>query len=81
MSTYIIINMTEVGLVDFNEVLETSEETLRLSVDNLQTVIKWDGGEPSFVSTLSSYDGPYTHTEILDILATPEWTDPNPPNS
>ena len=73
--------MTEVGLVDFNEVLETSEETLRLSVDNLQTVIKWDGGEPSFVSTLSSYDGPYTHTEILDILATPEWTDPNPPNS
>tara|TARA_R110000744_G_scaffold1509_1_gene5354 strand:- start:56 stop:298 length:243 start_codon:yes stop_codon:yes gene_type:complete len=79
MSTYIIINMTEVGLVDFNEVLETSEETLRLSVDNLQTVIKWDGGEPSFVSTLSSYDGPYTHTEILDILATPEWTNPNPP--
>ena len=81
MSTYIIINMTEVGLVDFNEVLETSEETLRLSVDGLQTVIKWGGGEPSFVSTLSSYDGPYTHTEILDILATPEWTDPNPPNS
>ena len=81
MSTYIIINMTEVGLVDFNEVLETSEETLRLSVDNLQTVIKWDGGEPSFVSTLSSYDGPYTHSEILAIMATPEWTDPNPPNS
>ena len=79
MSTYIIINMTEVGLVDFNEVLETSEETLRLSVDGLQTVIKWDGDEPSFVSTLSSYDGPYTHTEILDILATPEWTNPNPP--
>ena len=81
MSTYIIINMTEVGLVDFNEVLETSEETLRLSVDGLQTVIKWNGDEPSFVSTLSSYDGPYTHTEILDILATPEWTDPNHPNS
>tara|TARA_R110000803_G_scaffold55367_1_gene112289 strand:- start:12 stop:257 length:246 start_codon:yes stop_codon:yes gene_type:complete len=81
MNTYIIINMTEVGLVDFNEVLETSEETLRLSVDGLQTVIKWGGDEPSFVSTLSSYDGPYTHTEILDILATPEWTDPNPPNS
>ena len=73
--------MTEVGLVDFNEVLETSEETLRLSVDNLQAVLKWDGGEPSFVSTLSSYDGPYTHTEILAIMATPEWTDPNPPNS
>ena len=78
MSTYIIINMTEVGLVDFNEVLETSEETLRLSVDGLQTVLKWEGAEPSFVSTLSSYEGPYTHEEILVIMATPEWTDPNP---
>jgi len=79
MSTYIIINMTEVGLVDFNEVLETSEETLRLSIDGLQTVIKWEDSEPSFVATLSSYDGPYTHSEILTIMATPEWTDPNGP--
>ena len=81
MSKYIIINMTEVGLVDFNEVLETSEETLRLSVDSLKTVLKWNGDEPSFVSTLSSYDGPYTHSEILIIMATPEWVDPNPPNA
>ena len=80
MSTYIIINMTEVGLVDFNEVLETSEQTLRLSVNDLQTVLKWDGNEPSFISTLSSYDGPYTHSEILNIMATPEWTEPDPIN-
>ena len=79
MSTYIIINMTEIGLVDFNEVLETSEQTLRLSVNDLQTVLKWNGNEPSFVSTLSSYDGPYTHSEILTIMATPEWTDPDGP--
>ncbi len=80
MSTYIIINMTEVGLVDFNEVLETSEATLRLSVNDLQTILKWNGNEPSFVSTLSSYDGPYTHSEILNIMATPEWTEPDPIN-
>jgi len=79
MITYIIINMTEVGLVDFNQVMQTSEETLRLSVDSLKTVLKWEGEEPSFVSTLSSYEGPYTHEEILVIMATPEWTDPNPP--
>ena len=78
MSTYIIINMTEVGLVDFNEVLETSQSTLRLSLDGIQTVLKWNGSEPSFVSSLSSYDGPYTHSEILIIMATPAWTDPNP---
>ncbi len=78
MNTYIIINMTEIGLVNFNEVLETSEATLRLSLDETQTVLKWNGSEPSFVSSLSSYDGPYTHSEILTIMATPAWTDPNP---
>ena len=78
MRTYIIINTTEVGLVNFNEVLETSEATLRISVDGLQTVLKWEGSEPSFVATLSSYDGPYTHSEILAIIATPAWTSPDP---
>jgi hypothetical protein len=63
-------------LVDFNQVMETSEETVRLSVDGLQTVLKWEGDEPAFVSTLSSYEGPYTHEEILAIMATPEWTSP-----
>ena len=79
MITYIIIDMTEVSLVDFSQVLQTSEETLRLSVDEYQTVLKWKGDEPSFVANLSSYAGPYTHSEILAIMDTPEWTDPNPP--
>ena len=78
MITYITINTTEIELVNFNEVLETSETTLRLSVNGLQTLLKWEGSEPSFVATLSSYDGPYTHLEILTIMATPAWTDPNP---
>ncbi len=51
MITYITINMSEIALVDFNQVMETSEQTLRLSVDGLQTVLKWEGAEPSFVST------------------------------
>ena len=76
MITYITINTDELSLVDFNEVMETSEQTLRLSVDGLETVLKWEGAEPLFVSTLSSYEGPYTHEEILVIMATPEWTSP-----
>jgi len=78
MITYITIEMSEIALVDFSQILETSEETLRLSIDGLETVIKWEGAEPSFVSTLSSYEGPYTHEEILVIMATPEWTNPTP---
>ena len=76
MITYITINTDELSLVDFNQVMETSEDTVRLSVDGLQTVLKWEGDEPSFVSTLSSYEGPYTHEEILVITSTPEWTSP-----
>jgi hypothetical protein len=79
MTTYIIINMSEIALVDFDQVLETSEQTIRLSVDGLKTVLKWEGAEPSFVSTLSSYEGSYTHEEILVIMDTAEWTDPTPP--
>ena len=78
MITYITINMSEIALVDFNQVMETSEQTLRLSIDGSQAVLKWEGDEPSFVSTLTSYEGPYTHEEILVIMASPEWTDPNP---
>jgi hypothetical protein len=80
MITYITINTDELSLVDFNEVMETSEDTVRLSVDSLKTVLKWEGEEPSFVSTLSSYEGPYTHEEILVIMNTPEWSEEIPPN-
>ena len=76
MITYITITTDELSLVDFNQVMETSEDTVRLSVDGLQTVLKWEGAEPSFVSTLSLYEGPYTHEEILAIMSTPEWTSP-----
>jgi hypothetical protein len=33
---------------------------------------------PPCVQSLTTSEGPYTYNEILDILATPEWTDPNP---
>ncbi len=76
MITYITINTDELSLVDFNEVMETSIDTVRLSVDGLETVLKWEGTEPDFVPTLSTYEGPYTHEEILAIMATPEWSEP-----
>jgi hypothetical protein len=33
---------------------------------------------PECVSNLTTKEGPYTYDEILQILSTPEWTDPNP---
>jgi hypothetical protein len=73
---YLIFPITELSKVDFSQVLETSEETVRKSVDNLKTFVKWSGEQPTFVSTLENTEGPYTHEEIMDILSTEEWSSP-----
>ena len=73
---YAIFSLTEIDKIDFSLVCETSVDTLRKSVDETKSFIKWDGEQPTFVSTLETLEGPYTHAEILDILSTPEWTAP-----
>lgn len=74
---YIIFPVSELNKVDFEQVLETSAETVRKSVDKTKTFVKWDGEQPSFVSTLNNTEGPYNYDEILNILSTSEWTAPN----
>lgn len=74
---YVIFSTTETGNIDFTEVLETSAETLRLSVDGTKTFVKYEGDMPTSVSSLTTKEGPYTHSEILTILAGEEWTDSN----
>lgn len=117
---YLIINTDELDRVDFNVVAETSTNTVRKSIDQTKTFIKWNylgistegdpvtvgtgvtqalsgrvdigvatsfssAGEilPSFVSgvglsservAISTYQGPYSHSEILAILNTDAWT-------
>ena len=74
-----IFNVTELDQIDFTQVLETSQDTVRKSVDGTKTFVKWDGAIiPDCVLNLLTKEGPYTYEEILTILATPEWTDPNP---
>lgn len=75
--TYLIINASELDLVDFSQVCETSAETVRRSLDDTKTFIKWEGDQPSFVSGLTETEGPYTNEEIRAILATDAWTDPD----
>jgi hypothetical protein len=70
--------VSELPNIDFTQVLETSEETVRKSVDETKTFVKWDGEMPECVSTLTTKEGPYTYEEILTILSTSEWTKPMP---
>ena len=74
---YIIFNCTELSTIDFNQVLETSADTVRKSVDETKTFVKYNGDMPSSVSSLTTKSQEYSHDEILTILSTPEWTQPN----
>ena len=75
---FMIFNISELNQIDFTQVLETSEETVRKSVDETKTFVKWDGVIPECVNNLTTKEGPYTYDEILTILSTTEWSDPNP---
>ena len=72
---FMIFNVSELELIDFSQVLETSIDTVRKSIDGTKTFVKWDGNTiPSSVDSLITKEGPYTYTEIIDILNGPEWT-------
>ena len=74
---FAIFSATELDQINFNEVLETSAETVRLSTDETKTFVKWDGETPpSSVAALTTIDGYYTYSEILEILSGEEWTSP-----
>lgn len=74
---FMIFNVSELNQIDFTQVLETSIDTVRKSVDQTKTFVKWDGAMPECVNNLTTKEGPYTYDEILTILSTTEWTDPN----
>lgn len=72
---YLIFPVTELDKVNFDEVLETSAETVRKSADGSKTFVKWnDEMPPSVQSITTGTEGPYTHEEILEILSTEEWS-------
>lgn len=74
---FMIFNVSELNQIDFTQVLETSLDTIRKSVNQTKTFVKWDGLIPECVNNLTTKEGPYTYDEMLQILDGTEWTDPN----
>ena len=71
---YVYFSINETGSIDYNEVEETSSETLRLSVDKSLSFIKYELPQPATITNLTTKSQEYTYDEFLDILATPVWT-------
>ena len=73
--TYIVVNIADLGLVDFVQVSESSASTIRKSVDETQFTLKWENGyTPTFITdgTITPV-GTYDHHAILELMATPAW--------
>ena len=59
-----------VGNTFIDAAIESSKDTLRLSVDGTKTILKWDNETPEPFEGMDTY----THAEILAELAGPDWT-------
>ena len=68
---YVIINASEVGSVDFSQVNETSASTLRYSLDNSQTFVKFEGDTPSFLDGKTQYN----NSQMMAILEEEAWSE------
>ncbi len=75
--TYATVNLTDLELIDFNQIGESAASTVRKSVDNTQFVIKWqEGYVPTFIMDGTVIPvGTYDHHAILELMATPEWSE------
>ena len=75
---YAIINTSDLSNIDFSQIGETSENTLRYNLAGTEFVIKWNT-TPTFISDGSVVPvSELTHAEALALMATAEWTEPEP---
>ena len=69
---YRIFDLSEADKINFNEVFESSIDTLRVSNTD-KTFVKYIGNTPNSVQTLETKSEEYNKQEILDILLTQDW--------
>ena len=75
---YSIINISDLSKIDFSQVIETSQNTIRKSINESEFVIKYIT-EPSFIS-----DGTVTplqtlsHAQCRALMANSDWTPEEP---
>ena len=76
--TYATISITDLSLIDFSQIHETSAETIRKSLDGTEFVIKYDA-VPTFISDGSvEILQAMNHQEALQLMATDKWSEPLP---
>lgn len=70
---FVIFHVTELSIINFNQVFQTSVDTIRKSIDGTQTFVKYDLPQPSSVTALTTKSQEYTYDEMLVILSGSTW--------
>jgi hypothetical protein len=72
--TYAVLNIADIDSVNFSEVITTSKETVRKSIDKSQFLIKYtetpsfiSGGQITPISVMN-------HEDILTLMDSADWT-------
>ena len=78
-TTYAVINLSDTNAVLFSQVNQSSAQTMRRNLANTQGLLSYQV-EPSFITNGSLVPvETLNHEEALALMATPAWSDPNPP--
>tara|TARA_A100001201_G_scaffold113155_1_gene96929 strand:+ start:28 stop:261 length:234 start_codon:yes stop_codon:yes gene_type:complete len=70
---WVIVNVSDITDEMLDNVLQTSINTLRKSLDDSKAILKWDGDTPSCFDGMTVY----SYSEILTELAKSEWSEDN----
>lgn len=78
MKTYAIISIGDLLNIDFLQIEESNENTIRKSLDQTKFVIKYTT-TPTFIADGSVLPLQIlTHAEALALMQTPEWSEEMP---
>ena len=71
--TYATISIDDLAKVDFEQVGQTSNETVRRSLDLTQFILSWNQ-TPTFIEDeLIVPIAEYDHAEMLEVVQTDQW--------
>ena len=73
--TYGVINIFDIGLIDFSQIAQSSASTVRRSLDETKFIIKWST-EPDFIvnGTITPLET-HTHETVLTLMSTSQWSE------
>ena len=72
MRTYVILNTSDLGLLDYDQLLTTSIETTTQNASEDKSIVKYEGDMPPTIESLSNKTL-HNHDEIMTIVENVEW--------